>query len=400
MDDVIKRTMLTRTQESRENRPSSRNSHQTESTMIQGDKGKTSENAIPTMTQESNEKSSAVQQKEINPIEINGQFDIYSVAFLVNEKHVVSGGYEGKIRRWRVEDGEEVGMPMDAGNHILSIAVSRDGKWIVSGTKNGLVTVWNAESGKKVTEFTGHMDYVRAADVSSDGTRIVTGSDDKTACVWSLSTGKQLLGPLKHDRYWVVDAKFSPDGCLVATATLRSVRVYENDRLLIDVNFTYVKSVWDKPLAWASDAKQLFALSYGNIHCLDGSTGTTLSKWPVHSSENVNVQCIALANDNTFIAASAGSSVSLWSTTTHNRIGSVIEFTHDISSMAISPNYDLVIGGKKTISLFSLCNILPSSYFDVVSAHASILMRQDGFLIINRSCRTSGTMAQVRSFTP
>ena len=132
MDDVIKRTM------------------------IQGDKGKTSENAIPTMTQESNEKSSAVQQKEINPIEINGQFDIYSVAFLVNEKHVVSGDDEGKIRRWRVEDGEEVGMLMDAGNHILSIAVSRDGKWIVSGTKNGLVTVWNAEWQKSDRVYRTH----------------------------------------------------------------------------------------------------------------------------------------------------------------------------------------------------------------------------------------------------
>ena len=316
-----------------------------------------------------------MQRKETKPIRIGGQFNIYSVALLLNEKHVVSGDDEGKIRRWRVEDGEEVGMPMDVRNDVLSLAVSRDGKWIVSGTKNGLVTVWNAESGEKVTEFKGHREYVRAVDVSPDGRRIATSSDDKTACIWSLSTGKRLLGPLEHDN-WVVDAKFSPDGCLIATATWHpdcgSVRVYEDDRLLVDVNI-YVKSIWDKPLAWASDPKQLFVLSRSYMNCLDTSTGTTLSKWPIHSRQNP--QCIALANDGAFIAASAGSSVSFWSTATHKRVGPVIELTHGIDTMAISSNHDLVVAGKNTISVRTLCNILPLSYFDVVSTHSSILMR-------------------------
>ncbi|KAF8554789.1 WD40 repeat-like protein, partial [Imleria badia] len=200
-----------------------------------------------------------------------------SVAFLVDGKHVVSGGREGKIRRWRVEDGEEVGMPMDAGNSVCNIAVSRDGKWIVSGTKSSLVRVWNAESHEKVTAFKGHSDYnVCAVDVSPDGTRIATGSDDKTACVWSLSTGQRLLGPLEHN-YSVAAAKFSPDGSLIATATWRrdSVRVYgtQNGRLLVDVPIQ-VNSPLNTSLAWATDSKQLFALSRdGNIHCLDVSTG-------------------------------------------------------------------------------------------------------------------------------
>jgi WD40 repeat protein len=78
--------------------------------------------------------------------------------------------------------------------------------------------------------------------------------------------------------------------------------------------------------------------------------------------------CISLARNGTFIAASAGSSVSFWNTTTHEQIGSVIEFTHDIWSMAISANDDLVTGGDKKITLRSLCDILPSLGFDVVSA--------------------------------
>ena len=46
-------------------------------------------------------------ESETKPIEIDG---IYSVVFLADGSHIVSGGEEGKIRRWRVEDGRETAM--------------------------------------------------------------------------------------------------------------------------------------------------------------------------------------------------------------------------------------------------------------------------------------------------
>ncbi|KAN0091420.1 WD40-repeat-containing domain protein, partial [Tylopilus felleus] len=237
--------------------------------------------------------------KGAQPIIVCSPDYIYSVTFLADGKHFVSGDQEGKIRTWRMQDGKEVGTPMDAGSIISDIAVSRDGKWIVSGMDNGLVIVWNAKSHEKFTQFK-HTDCVDAVDVSPDGTKIASGSDDKTACVWSLSTGQRLLDPLKHDD-WVVGAKFSPDGRLIATATWKrnSVRVYDsqNGHLLVDVPIQ-VNSALNQSLAWAIDGKQLFALSHdGNIHCLDPSRGTTLSKWPIHSSKNVT--CIALESTST-----------------------------------------------------------------------------------------------------
>lgn len=164
----------------------------------------------------------------------------------------------------------------------------------MSGTKNGLATVWNAQSYEKVTEFTRHRNYVRAVDVSPDTTKIPTGSSDETACVWSRER-LGLLGTFKHDSF-VIAAKFSPDGCLIATATWNFVRVYdsESDRLLVDVPIR-VSSVFNNSLAWESDSKQLFVLSLDCIIIrLDASTGISLSKWPIHTK--VNERCIALAN--------------------------------------------------------------------------------------------------------
>ena len=70
-----------------------------------------------------------------------------------------------KIRCRRVQDGAEVGTPMDTGDAIYNIAVSQDGKWAVSGTANGLVTVWNAETYERVIEFTRHEQPPRSVDM-------------------------------------------------------------------------------------------------------------------------------------------------------------------------------------------------------------------------------------------
>ena len=347
--------ILTGTQESSRgaNRPASSNSDQKEATTID----------------EIQEDSSFDHQKEAEPIEI-GRDKIYSVAFLPDGKHVVSGGHEGKIRRWRVEDGQEVGWPMNAGSPVFNIAVSQDEKWVVSGTRTGLVRVWNAESHSKVTELKAHNGGVYAVDVSPHGTRIATGSRDDTLCVW-LSTGERLLGPVKHDNL-VVSVKFSPNGRLIATATWDGdVRVYDSHNGGLLVQFpVQVNSTSNQSLAWASDSKQLLALSRdGNINCLEVSSGKTPSKWRIHSSDNAMRQCIALASNGTFIAASASSSVSFWDTATHEQIGSVIKRTHPIVCMAISSNYDLVTAGSNKITVRNLCDVLPSYYSDNVSAY-------------------------------
>ena len=304
-------------------------------------------------------------------MEINHRDDIYLVALHVDGKQVVSGGKEQKIRCWRVEDGMEVGTPMDAGGIVWNVAVSRDGKWIVSGTESGQVMVWNAESHEKVTDFKAHNNCMRALDLSPDGTQIATGSDDKTVCLWSLQTGQQLFYPLQH-RFFVAAAKLSPHGYCLATAMWfrHSIRMYYySQNLSFDVPIRVTLSE-NQSLTWTSDSSQLFALSYdGKIHCISVPNDTTLSQWPIYNSSIP--MCITLASNDTFIAVSAESSFSFWDVGTYKQIGSIIKHTADIESVAISANYDIAVGGGKTITLRSLCDILSSPYSDHVSAIAS-----------------------------
>ena len=67
---------------------------------------------------------STVHETGVKPTKMDGQDTIYAVAFLVDGGHVVSSGKEGQIQCWQVEDGREVGVPMNVGSDILNITVS------------------------------------------------------------------------------------------------------------------------------------------------------------------------------------------------------------------------------------------------------------------------------------
>ena len=345
-------------------RPSSPNS-QEGAASVEKDRSKTSGLLTGNPGLNDNEASSRIVEKaEAKSIEIEGGVEIKSIAFVADGGYIVGG--VNKIRRWRVKDGKEVEQSIDVGSEIWSIAVSRDGKWIVSGSGWGGVAVWDAESHERAAEFRKHKWGVSAVDISPDGTRFATGARDRRVCVSSLPAGK-LLRAIPHGSV-VVALKFSPDGRRIATATwsYESVRVYDSHdgHLLVETPIQ-VGSLYNQSLAWAGLGKELLALSKdGNIHCIDVATGTTHSKWAIHS--NCDPRCIALTNNGAFIAASANSSVSFWDMATHKEIGPRIHHSYDISCMAISANHDLAISGGKKVILQKLPEILPSPYFDHV----------------------------------
>ena len=113
------------------------------------------------------ESESYIQRK---PIKIIAESMISSIALLADGQQFVSGDKNGKTRRWRVEDGEEVGVPIDAESAVRCVATSQDGKWIVTRTEAGRVSVWDAESrGEKIKQFK-RKKGANSVDISSDGT--------------------------------------------------------------------------------------------------------------------------------------------------------------------------------------------------------------------------------------
>ncbi len=75
------------------------------------------------------------------------------------------------------------------------MAFSPDGKRIVTGSWDGTVKVWDADKGQELLSLKGHTDWVTSVAFSPDGKRIVSGSEDKTVKVWDAEKGQELPHP-------------------------------------------------------------------------------------------------------------------------------------------------------------------------------------------------------------
>jgi len=113
-------------------------------------------------------------------------------AFPLGGKLLVSGGYDGRLLWWNVDDE----MPTPTRNiaahdgWIRAVAASNDGKLIASCGNDGLVKLWNTADGKLVRTFTKHDTHVYHAAFHPDGERLVS-CDLKCVCkVWNLKDGK------------------------------------------------------------------------------------------------------------------------------------------------------------------------------------------------------------------
>ena len=313
-------------------------------------------------------------------IETSDKHSIFTVFFAEDGKQVLSGGQEGMVRRWRVEDGHEVGEPIQAeGAEIFAAALSPDRKWLVcglrllrsrAGKRNARPVVWDTHTHEKVLDIPGHTDSIFSVDISRDSTKFVTGAGDGLAFIWNMTTGERLVGPLQHDGT-VVAVRFSPNGDRVATATAgksdsKSIRIYNSDngQQLLDIPFS-VKRMISSSLTWSGDGHQLFAVSYGEAKCFDTASGTMLNKWSIHSKGSPT--CIALARNQKFMVVSVNKSLSFWDTSTHKQIGTVVNQESTIRSTALSPNDDCVATGEENgkVVLRSLRNIIPVAYLTI-----------------------------------
>ncbi|KAI6047019.1 hypothetical protein EDC04DRAFT_954766 [Pisolithus marmoratus] len=294
-------------------------------------------------------------------IEIVSEEGVRAVTF-ADESQVVGGYDNGDIRQWKIEDGQQRGLTMQATGDIRSIVVAQDGRWIVSGDWEKKAIVWNADTQEKVLEFTEHKGSVCAVDISSDLTRIASVDyDTGTVRIFSTTSGIRLLF---HPG--VFGVKFSPDGRRFATASYgHGFHVYNthNGDILFDSGLrgsSNTSSTLDAPLAWSTDGQQLFVAAIGKITCFNVSKSSS-SEWSIHGTQSR----VSIACNGRLVACSAGSSVSLWDCLSHKQVGSIITHTAAIHSVALSPSGGYLACGLKggKITIHNLRDVLSPEYF-------------------------------------
>ncbi|KAG6379361.1 quinon protein alcohol dehydrogenase-like superfamily [Boletus reticuloceps] len=306
---------------------------------------------------------------------INGGSGVRSLTFLKDGMHFLSVNDQGMVQKWSV-DGQEVGRAVNVMNNsiITGMAISElptRNLMVFAGLR--LATVWDMNvldpDGPNPPMALGrmeHSDWVNPVDISPTATRLATGVDDRTANIWVIPDGTQVMGwhvrllPL-HDSP-VRGVKFSPDGEYLATGDSTGVRIYDADNAGLRRSFQIPITSWPStPIQWPS-AQSMFVLSGNTVNHIDPDGGWFLASWTVPGAVD-HFGAISLAGNGRFIACTAGSSISLWDTSTSARISFAIQLPSQVWSIAISPdNKYLASSHAGTITLHNLNSMIPDHY--------------------------------------
>ncbi|RKU06341.1 hypothetical protein C6503_25950 [Candidatus Poribacteria bacterium] len=251
---------------------------------------------------------------------------------------------------------------------IGNAAFSPDGNTIVSCGGNN-IHLWDAHTNQRLKTLIGHTKSVNSVVFSPDGNTIASASDDGTICLWNVSTRKRLKTLMAHADS-VNSVVFSSDGKTIASAgDDRTVRLWNaNTGELIKTLTGHVENV--NTVAFSSDGNTI-ASGSGRLVYLGGreNSGTCVGQeirlWNANTGELIKtltghtsvVNSVVFSPDGNTIAsgsghwmgyegkASAGEEVRLWNANTGELIKTLTGHKDVVSSVAFSPDGNLIVSG-------------------------------------------------------
>ena len=221
---------------------------------------------------------------------------------------------------------------------VECVAVSKDDRFIAAGSIWGDVLVWDAKTYERVfANKISRGPMVCDVDFSPDSSRLVSADEKcRTATIWEIATRKKVR-TLDHNQS-VLAAKYSPRGDRIATAAVKSVRVWGADdgQLLVEIKVPELIP-WHG-LLWFNN--HLFVKTKDStIRQIDASTGSTISKSIVPGD---SYSCIALPQHEKFLAHSTENNITFWDTKTHAQLA-LIPRSGQSCSIAFFPDDRLAI---------------------------------------------------------
>lgn len=256
--------------------------------------------------------------------------DVRSVAFSSDGRIALSGGAKDPLRIWETSSGKQLAaLQVPSGLGIDSIAIDRQGRHAVVGTRKGLKR-WDLAAGRMLDAPRGNLFNASSLALSPDGNLAMVGGH--AAEIFDLTAGRSVRG-MKGGSLGVTSVAFSPDGRLAATGSRREM-----------MRASRAGDASDGPKP---------------IQLWDAATATLVRAFG--SGEDETIDALVFTPDGRRILTGAGrtmlqSTLSLWDVDTGKLVRTFEAHSHDIKSLAISPDGQWALSGSRdrTMKLWNL----------------------------------------------
>ena len=241
--------------------------------------------------------------------------EVKDVAFSQDGEWLASASWDKKVLLWDVNHRKEPAKLTRHEDWVEGVAFREDGKQLASAGKDKRVVLWDVVSHSPLPELKeGHKDRVYSVAFSRDGRWLASASEDDTVILWRIAggAGGVKMGMLSEhkDAGAFLDVAFSPDGERLATATKRTVVLWDvasrQPLATLPGHEGAVSSV-----TFSLDGKSLASASYDQTVILwDVASGKKLATLLKHKSA---VLAVAFSQDDKqLVSAGQDGTIILW----------------------------------------------------------------------------------------
>ncbi|HEY3964873.1 MAG TPA: WD40 repeat domain-containing protein [Planctomycetaceae bacterium] len=151
---------------------------------------------------------------------------IFCLSLSPDGTSVASGGGDGTVRIWDLEDRSQEAVLRGHTGRVLGLAWSPDGTTIVTGGNDNSIRIWDLTSGKEVSVWANLPRPVRGLDISDDG-KTVAAALGMDVYYWPIDN-RDARRVLRGHRQPISGFAFLPGGQeLVTFASDKTVRIWD-----------------------------------------------------------------------------------------------------------------------------------------------------------------------------
>jgi WD40 repeat protein len=172
-----------------------------------------------------------------------GGHESYVNALSIAGRKAISGGYDGRLIWWDLEDGKAIRTVPAHSKWVRDVAATADGSVVASVADDMVCRLWDGQTGEKRHELRGHEaqtphhfpSMLYACTFSPDGRHVATGDKVGHIVIWEVATGRPAT-TFEAPTFYTWDPKqrrhsiggirtlaFSPDGKWLAVGGIGQV---------------------------------------------------------------------------------------------------------------------------------------------------------------------------------
>lgn len=152
---------------------------------------------------------------------------ISSLCFDHDEQYIVSGGLNGSIKVFDINEGKLARNLVGHQVNVTSLQYHGFGEFIVSGSSDCSMKVWDVRNKTCVQTYSGHEKEITCVRFSPDGRWVSSSGKDGKLYIWDIVAGKSINCFQVSPTYYT-NFEFNPSEFMMSAVTAaRSIKLYD-----------------------------------------------------------------------------------------------------------------------------------------------------------------------------